>query len=53
MLRLCKIYVKLRRPRIGQSQTYDHTIGQGQIMIIGSWDGAGIAGRELAELARS
>lgn len=41
MLRLCKIYVKVQRVRIGQSQTYDPTIGRGQIAAIGSWDGAG------------
>jgi len=44
MLRLCKIYVKAQRVRVGQSLTYDYTIDRGQIAAIGSWD---------AELARS
>ena len=50
MLRLCKIYVKRRRARIGHSPMYGHTIGRGQIAAIGSWGGAGGAGTVRAEL---
>ena len=44
MLRLCKICVKVQRIRIGQSLTYGHTMGRGQVAAIGSWDGAGAGG---------